>query len=205
MRFVVVYDACVLYPAPLRDLLMRLAISGLYAARWTEQIHDEWTRNLLKKRTELADALPRTVGLMNQAVPDALVTGHEPLIPALQLPDPDDRHVLAAAIRAGAQLIITFNLKDFPTDTLASFGVEAVHPDTFLEQQFELNEGLVLRTVHRHRASLRKVPRSISILWRPVAWSSPPTDCRTSSSYFSLFRKLLGRTCTTTSCPWPFR
>ncbi|MCG5502055.1 PIN domain-containing protein [Ectothiorhodospira lacustris] len=160
MRFVVVYDACVLYPAPLRDLLMRLAISGLYAARWTEQIHDEWTRNLLKKRPELADALPRTVGLMNQAVPDALVTGHEPLIPALQLPDPDDRHVLAAAIRAGAQLIITFNLKDFPTDTLASFGVEAVHPDTFLEQQFELNEGLVLRTVHRHRTSLRKPPKS---------------------------------------------
>ncbi|MGM0984891.1 MAG: PIN domain-containing protein [Pseudomonadota bacterium] len=160
MRFVVVYDACVLYPAPLRDLLMRLATSGLYAARWTEQIHDEWTRNLLKKRPELAEALPRTIELMNQAVPDALVTGHVPLIPALELPDPDDRHVLAAATRAGAQLIVTFNLKDFPADTLAGFGIEAVHPDTFLEQQFELNEGLVLRTVHRHRASLRKPPKS---------------------------------------------
>ncbi|MGM0692755.1 MAG: PIN domain-containing protein [Pseudomonadota bacterium] len=160
MRFVVVYDACVLYPAPLRDLLMRLATSGLFAARWTEQIHDEWTRNLLKKRPELAQVLPRTVELMNRAVPDALITGHEPLIPALELPDPDDRHVLAAAIRAGAQLIVTFNLKDFPTDTLAGFGIEAVHPDTFLEQQFELNEGLVLRTAHRHRASLRRPPRS---------------------------------------------
>lgn len=160
MRFVVVYDACVLYPAPLRDLLMRLATSGLYAAHWTEEIHDEWTRNLLNNRPELAKALPRTVKLMNRAVPDALVTGHEPLIPALELPDPDDRHVLAAAIRAGAQLIVTFNLKDFPADTLAGFGIEAVHPDTFLEQQFELNEGLVLRTVHRHRASLRKPPRS---------------------------------------------
>ncbi|MBZ9566677.1 PIN domain-containing protein [Modicisalibacter tunisiensis] len=161
MRFVVVYDACVLYPAPLRDLLMRLATTGLFAARWTEQIHDEWTRNLLKKRPELAEALPRTVELMERAVPDALVTGHEPLIPALELPDPDDRHVLAAAIRAGAQLIVTFNLKDFPTNTLADFGIEAVHPDTFLEQQFELSEGLVLRTVHRHRASLRKPPRSV--------------------------------------------
>lgn len=160
MRFVVVYDACVLYPAPLRDLLMRLATSGLYAAHWTEQIHGEWTRNLLNNRPELAKALPRTVKLMNRAVPDALVTGHEPLIPALELPDPDDRHVLAAAIRAGAQLIVTFNLKDFPADTLARFGIEAVHPDTFLEQQFELNEGLVLRTVHLHRASLRKSPRS---------------------------------------------
>lgn len=97
---------------------------------------------------------------MNQAVPYALVTGHEPLIPALLLPDPDDRHVLAAAIRVGAQLIITFNLKDFPTDTLTGFGIEAVHPDTFLEQQFELNEGLVLKTVHRHRASLRRPRKS---------------------------------------------
>ena len=160
MRFVVVYDACVLYPAPLRDLLMRLATSGLFAARWTEQIHDEWTRNLLKKRPELAEALPRTVALMNQAVPDSLVTGHEPLIPALELPDPDDRHVLAAAICAGAQFIVTFNLRDFSADTLAGFGIEAVHPDTFLEQQFESNEGLMVRTARRHRASLRKPPKS---------------------------------------------
>ncbi|EWH00140.1 PIN domain-containing protein [Halomonas sp. BC04] len=160
MRFVVIYDACVLYPAPLRDLLMRLATTGLFAARWTEQIHDEWTRNLLRKRPELAEAIPRTVELMNKAVPDALVTGHEPLIPVIELPDTDDRHVLAAAIRAGAQLIVTFNLKDFPADTLDGFGIEAVHPDTFLEQQFELNEGLVLQTAHRHRASLRKPPRS---------------------------------------------
>jgi predicted nucleic acid-binding protein len=160
MRFVVIYDACVLYPAPLRDLLMRLATTGLFAARWTEQIHDEWTRNLLGKRPELAETIARTVKLMNQAVADALVTGHEPLIQALELPDPDDRHVLAAAIRAGAQQIVTFNLKDFPTDTLAGFGIEAVHPDTFLEQQFELNEGLVLRTVHRHRDSLRRPPKS---------------------------------------------
>lgn len=160
MRFAVVYDACVLYPAPLRDLLMRLATTGLFAAHWSEQIHDEWTRNLLRKRPELAEAIPRTVKLMNQAVPGALVTGHEPLISALELPDPDDRHVLAAAIRAGAQLIVTFNLKDFPAEILAGFGIEAVHPDIFLEQQFELNEGLVLRTAHRHRASLRKPPLS---------------------------------------------
>ncbi|TDB01724.1 PIN domain-containing protein [Halomonas marinisediminis] len=160
MRFVVVYDACVLYPAPLRDLLMRLATSGLYAAHWTEQIHGEWTRNLLNNRPELAKALPRTVKLMNRAVPDALVTGHEPLIPALELPDPDDRHVLAAAIRAGAQLIVTFNLKDFPADTLARFGIEAVHPDTFLEQQFELNEGWCSGPSIATVRSLRKPPRS---------------------------------------------
>ena len=69
--------------------------------------------------------------------------------------------MLAAAICAGAQLIVTFNLKDFPDDILAGFGVEAVHSGTFLEQRFELNEGIMVRTVHRHRASLRKPPRSV--------------------------------------------
>nr|WP_297460544.1 PIN domain-containing protein [uncultured Halomonas sp.] len=160
MRFVVIYDACVLYPAPLRDLLMRLATTGLFAARWTSLIHDEWTRSLLARRPELADKLPRTVELMNQAVPDALVTGHEPLIEGLTLPDPDDRHVLAAAIRAGAQLIVTFNLKDFPAAALASYGIEAVHPDIFLEQQFELHESLLVNVARRHRASLRNPPKS---------------------------------------------
>ncbi|MGM0639349.1 MAG: PIN domain-containing protein [Pseudomonadota bacterium] len=135
MRFAVIYDACVLYPAPLRDLLVRLATTGLFAARWTDQIHDEWVRNLIAKRPELEPHLSRTRQLMNEAVEDSLVTGHEPLIQGLTLPDPDDRHVLAAAIRAGAQLIITFNLKDFPSATLDSFGIEAVHPDAFILQQ----------------------------------------------------------------------
>jgi len=80
MRYTVVFDACVLYPAPLRDFLLRLAISGLFSAKWTKQIHDEWTRNLLESRPELRDKLPRTRQLMNSAVPDVLVTGYEPLI-----------------------------------------------------------------------------------------------------------------------------
>lgn len=79
MQFIVVFDACVLYPAPLRDFLLRLAISGLFSAKWTEQIHDEWMRNLSKSRPEIADKLPRTKNLMNKAVPDALVTGFEPI------------------------------------------------------------------------------------------------------------------------------
>ena len=103
MRFVVIYDACVLYPAPLRDLLLHLARTGLFAARWTDEIQQEWSRNLLKTRPELADKLPRTIALMNLAVPDAVVTGHEALVEGLQLPDASDRHVLAAAIRAGAE------------------------------------------------------------------------------------------------------
>lgn len=138
-----------------------LAVTGLFAARWSQQIHDEWSRNLLVKRPELADKLPRTIELMNKAVPDSLVTGHEVLIDALTLPDPDDRHVLAVAIRAGAQLIVTFNLKDFPAQAVAPFGVEAVHPDDFISQQFDLNEGRILAAVKGHRESLRSPPKSV--------------------------------------------
>ena len=102
-RFTVVYDACVLYPAPLRDLLMRLALTDLYRARWSDQIYQEWMTAVLRNRPDLSrEQLERTRSLMNAHVRDALVNGHQPLIPALELPDPDDRHVLAAAIKCGA-------------------------------------------------------------------------------------------------------
>lgn len=103
-NFTVVYDASVLYPAPLRDLLIWVAIKGLVRAKWTDQIQEEWLRNLLEQRPDLDERrLRRTQQLMNRALPDAHVSGYEDLISALELPDPDDRHVLAAAIRAGAQ------------------------------------------------------------------------------------------------------
>lgn len=96
--FTAVYDACVLYPAPLRDFLMWLGLSGRFRARWSAQIHDEWKRNLLLNRSDLTSAqLDRTSALMDLATPDGLVTDHEVLITGLTLPDPDDRHVLAAA------------------------------------------------------------------------------------------------------------
>lgn len=110
-NFTVVYDACVLYPAPLRDLLMQLALSDLFRARWTEQIHAEWIRNVLKNRPDLTlEKLTRTKELMNSNVRDCLVTNYEYLIPSLQLPDIDDRHILAAAIAGGAEASVTFNL-----------------------------------------------------------------------------------------------
>nr|WP_274521895.1 PIN domain-containing protein [Halorhodospira halochloris] len=118
MRTTVIYDACVLYPAPLRDFLLRLAVSGFFAAKWTERIHDEWIHSVLRDRPELQNQLVRTRALMNKAVPDCLVEGYEQLESCLDLPDPDDRHVLAAAIRVGAQNIITFNLDDFPAEAL---------------------------------------------------------------------------------------
>jgi hypothetical protein len=87
-----VYDANILYPAPLRDLFIRLAQAGLVRAKWTETIHDEWLRNVLKNNPQLSpDRLARTRNLMNEAVRDCLVTGYEDLIDSLTLPDPDDR------------------------------------------------------------------------------------------------------------------
>ena len=77
------------------------------------------------------------------------------------MPDPDDRHVLAAAIRAGAQTIVTINLRDFPAPSLAPYGIEAVHPDTFVDQQFDLHEGAVVTTAKRHRAALRNPPKPV--------------------------------------------
>ena len=115
---VVVYDACVLYPATLRDLLIRLAQTGLVRARWSELILDEVFTNLTANRPDLdPERLARTRHLMDAAIPDVTVTGHEYLIDQLTLPDPDDRHVLAAAIHAGADLIVTANLTDFPPNT----------------------------------------------------------------------------------------
>ncbi len=105
---------------------MWLALSGRFRARWTKEIHIEWKRNLLKNRADLTMAqLDRTSELMDRAIPEACVHDFEDLIAGLSLPDSNDRHVLAAAIRCGAGVIVTFNLKDFPDSSLAPYGVEA--------------------------------------------------------------------------------
>ena len=108
MVFTVVFDAYVLYPAPVRDLLMEIAIAGLVAAKWSEDIHDEWLQNLAENRPDISrEKLERTKELMDEAVPDAIVRNYEPLIECLELPDPNDRHVLAEAIKSGAQTVMT--------------------------------------------------------------------------------------------------
>jgi len=114
-----IFDACVLYSAPLRDLLVELAYRSVIRARWTAEIQEEWMRNLRANRPDIEPGrLERTRARMDQ-VRGCLVAGHLDLIPSLDLPDPDDRHVLAAAIHCGANLIVTKNLKDFPKAILA--------------------------------------------------------------------------------------
>ena len=162
MRFGVLFDANVFYPAPLRDLLIQLATSGIFKAWWTEQIHDEWIRNLLINRPEIpADKLRHVAELMNRAVPDCLVTDYESLIPYLVLPDPDDRHVLAAAIKSHTQVIVTNNLKDFPAQSLNPFDIRVQSPDAFLLHQFDLHRGAVIASLGHCRSRLKNPARTV--------------------------------------------
>ena len=116
-QFIVVLDANVIYPAPIRDLLLNLAALEIFSPKWSEIIQEEWIRNLLENRPDLSKKkLSRTVHLMNEAFPDAEVHDFEELIDQLELPDLNDRHLLAAAIHCKADAIITFNGKDFPEE-----------------------------------------------------------------------------------------
>jgi hypothetical protein len=160
--FAAVYDACVLYPAPLRSLLMYLALTDLFRAKWTDAIHEEWMRNVRKNYADITQAqVERIRDLMNAQVRDCLVTGYEDLIEGLTLPDPDDRHVLAAAIRAGADVIVTTNLADFPKKTLAEYGIEAQHPDEFIMHLFDRAPNLICSAAKKQRESLKKPPMTV--------------------------------------------
>lgn len=131
-------------------------MTGMFRAKWTDAIHDEWTRNLLANRPDLKpEQLDRTRKLMNTHVQDSLVTGYESLIPGLKLPDPDDRHVLAAAVRSGADVIVTFNLSDFPASALEPYNIEAQHPDEFLTHLLDLQPWIFCKAVREQREDLR--------------------------------------------------
>ena len=156
------YDACVLYPAPLRDLLMQLAVTDLFRARWTDEIHEEWIQSLLENRPDLRrEQLERTRDLMNDNVLDCLVTGYEELIPVLALPDPKDRHVLAAAIQSRTDVIVTYNLKHFPENVLTRHGIDAQHPDQFIKRLLDLAAPVVCAAAKRQRQSLRNPPKTV--------------------------------------------
>lgn len=160
--FTAFYDANVLYPAELRNLLMHLALIGLFRAKWSADVHEEWISNLLKKRPDLTrDKLERTRSLMDKHAVDALVTGYKNLIPNLHLPDPDDRHVLAAAIRGRADVIVTMNLRDFPSEAIGPYGIEAQHPDEFILRLIDRAPGAVVAAAQNHRQSLRNPARTV--------------------------------------------
>jgi predicted nucleic acid-binding protein len=163
MTPVAIYDACVLFPPSLRDFLVWLAITGACRARWSAAIHEEWISSVLIHRPMvLKTNLERCRELMDKSVPDSLVTDYEKLVPNLTLPDPDDRHVLAAAIHGGAEFIVTFNLKDFPQESLSPHRIEAIHPDDFVCQLLQMSPGSVCLAARSQRELLKSPPKTVS-------------------------------------------
>ena len=153
-----------LYSALLRDLLIRLAIAGLCDLRWSAEVQDEWMSNLAAARPELAPSLGRTRTLMEQALPDALLSGFPPLPPHIQLPDPRDHHVLAAAIHSGAGVLLTFNLKDFPPAVCQPLGVSVLHPDEWLPAVLAQDERVSLGVIRRLLTPFKHPPMGLTDL-----------------------------------------
>ena len=155
-------DASVLYPVSLRNLLMRLTLAGLYQARWSAGVHDEWIRSVLRDHPHIPPArLHELRAAMDDQADDAVVTGYESLIESLHLPDPDDRHVLAAAIVGRADVIVTFNLKDFPDQELSPYHIEAQHPDEFIRHMLDLAPVVVVDAIRAQQSRLINPPVSM--------------------------------------------
>lgn len=158
-NFIVIYDTCILYPLNLRTLFVELAMTGLFQAKWTNDINNELAKALLTKNPKITkEQVGELLSRLASAVPDYLVTGYENLIPTLSLDDKKDRHVLAAAIRCSAQAIITNNLKDFPEDAVNKYDIEALDPDTFIGLQFDLSQEKVISAIKRSRHWMNPVP-----------------------------------------------
>jgi predicted nucleic acid-binding protein len=146
----------------MRDFFMRLAVRFVFQPKWTGEIHEEWIEAVLRNRPDLTRAqLTRTRELMNRFGNDWRVPPYRHLIPALVLPDPDDRHVLAAAIAAKAPVLVTLNTGDFPEATLSGYGVRAVPPDAFACELREAEPERFLRAVREHRAGLKNPPKTV--------------------------------------------
>ncbi len=157
-RRVALLDANVLFPFRKRDILLRFHHAGLFRARWTERILDEWTVNLVERKPHLERSVRSQRQAMREHFPEAPVTGYEPLIGTFELPDADDHHVLAAAIRCGAQYIVTDNLTDFPAETLAQFDIEAIDADGFLSRTFDLYPSEALGVLRSLREAYSNPP-----------------------------------------------
>lgn len=167
MPFSVVLDTCVLYPAHLRDTILRLAERGLYRALWSADIVDELRRNLVEDGLD-PTAVAHLLSEMRSAFPDAEVSGYESLVGALVC-DPKDRHVLAAAVRGHAGGIVTFNTSDFPDESLSPFELEVIHPDAFLLDQLDLAASAVIDELRQQAGANRRKPKTVSSLLDALA------------------------------------
>lgn len=157
-RYTALLDACVLFPVAVCDALMSVAATGIYAAKWTRRIDEEWTRNLEAYKGKPPGTFDFRRDQMHRACPDWEVPAGawQRLEPSLaDLPDPDDRHVLAASLAGHADCIVTTNLVDFPLEVLEPLGINLLHPDAFLLAQLELDPFRVLPAFRDMRRRLR--------------------------------------------------
>jgi hypothetical protein len=165
---VVVLDACVLYPAAQRDFFMWLAARGAIRAHWTNEIHEEWMRNVHRDYGIARSVLERVRALMDRAAGDALITRyrqHEHLFTKIDI---NDRHVAAAAVaarkrtKADIVTIVTWNLRDFDRKELAKVGVAAETPEAFLCRLFAESPEEVIAAFVRMRDNLRKARAEVA-------------------------------------------
>lgn len=162
MAYTALLDANVLYPAPVRDVLVQLATTGIYRARWSADIHREWIDALLRAQPDRdRHRLERTRDLMDRSVRDCLVTGYQDLASTLTLPDSEDTHVLAAAIVGRCDVIVTRNLKDFPEAVLQVYDLEAQDPDEFLCNHLSLAPGHFCTSIRTVRKRLQNPPKEV--------------------------------------------
>lgn len=143
VRFTCILDTNVIYPIDIRDLLFWFASYDLFTPKWSKHIFSEW-EEVMKRKGIHNDEIKKRLSKAQLAFPDALVGNYEPLVNSLELPDEKDRHVLAAAIKANANIIVTNNLRDFPKEYLASFGLTAKSADDFITDTIDLNNDLAL-------------------------------------------------------------
>lgn len=160
-RYTAILDANVMFPVNVFDILAQFCIEGLFTAKWSHDIDDEWTKNLLESRVDLTqDQVFRRRDRQRIALPDWEVEKekYQPLIEAIHLPDLNDRHVLAAAIAGHADSIVTFNIKDFPNQALDQYDIEAIHPDDFICHQLDLMPYQALTAIKHIRLRLKNPP-----------------------------------------------
>jgi hypothetical protein len=158
---VALLDANILYPAPIRDYMLRLAGLNLFKPKWTNEIQEEWIRSLLRNRPDLNRlSLELTRDAMNSAFPDATIEDYEELITSISLPDLKDRHILASAIKGNVDVLVTFNLKDFPRDYLKKYGLAVQHPDEFVSGLILVDRLKAEEALQNMMKSLRKPTRT---------------------------------------------
>lgn len=169
---VAVLDANVLYPQELRDTLIRAGQKDLYHMRWTHEILEEMRRNLVKRgrSTEIKSA--RLVGILQNMRESLIVADYQALIPVMQN-DPKDRHVLAAAVICGANVIVTENLRDFPPTALAPYEMEALSPDTFLNWLNDEDPGMMMQVIQEQAADNQYPPLSVADILQRISRQAP--------------------------------